>query len=77
MGVADLMRELRLLKGQQGYRFCMAWVIALTHILARPTLILLFLLAAPGVNEDTAIGKAMSAWVPMLIRALNRYLQFV
>ncbi len=72
MGVADLMKELRLLKGQQGYRYCLAWLMALTHILARPTLLLL--LVIQGTDTDTAIGKSLSAWVPLLVQAVRRYL---
>ena len=75
MGLADLMKELRLLKGQQGYRFCMAWLLVLTHLLARPTLVLLVLLVIQRIDGDTPIGKAISGLVPIFVRALSQYLQ--
>jgi hypothetical protein len=35
VGLAALLRELRLLSGQPGYRYCMSWVLVLTHIAMR------------------------------------------
>lgn len=32
ISLAALLRELRLLDGQPGYRFCMSWFLVLTHI---------------------------------------------
>ena len=39
MGLGDLLRELRLMKGQDGYRYCLAWLVVAIHICARPSLI--------------------------------------
>lgn len=35
IGLAALLRELRLLNGQPGYRYCMSWLLVLTHIAFR------------------------------------------
>lgn len=35
ISLAALLRELRLLNGQPGYRFCMVWLLVLTHIAMR------------------------------------------
>jgi hypothetical protein len=35
ISLAALLRELRLLNGQPGYRFCMVWFLVLTHIAMR------------------------------------------
>jgi len=32
ISLAALLRELRLLNGQPGYRYCMSWFLVLTHI---------------------------------------------
>ncbi len=36
MDFVDQLKELRLLKGQEGYRYCLAWVAVLTRPLAKP-----------------------------------------
>lgn len=35
VGLAALLRELRLLRGQPGYRYCMSWLLVLTHLAFR------------------------------------------
>ena len=35
ISLAALLRELRFLNGQPGYRFCMSWFLVLTHIAIR------------------------------------------
>lgn len=75
MGVADLLKELRLLKGQQGYRYCMAWLVVLTHLLARPSLILATLLLAYHFNNETTFGKALSGLWRIVARAFVTYMQ--
>lgn len=77
MGVADLMKELRLLKGQQGYRYCMAWLVVLTHLLTRPMLALPFLFVVQKVNDDTPIAKAISGLVSIFVRAVGQYLSSI
>lgn len=72
MGVADLLKELRLLKGQQGYRYCMAWLVVLTHLLARPSLILATLLLAYQLTDETA---SLSSLWRIVVRAFVSYLQ--
>lgn len=75
MSLADLLKELRLLKGQRGYRYCMAWLVVLTHLLVRPTLVFLALWVIQRSGDDTTVGKAISALMPIVIRAVGRYLQ--
>jgi hypothetical protein len=75
MGLVDLMKELRLMKDQQGYRYCMAWFVVLTHLLARPTLVLLILWLIQRFDHDTMVGKAIAALVPVAARVLSRYMQ--
>ncbi len=38
-GLAGQLRELRLLRGQPGYRYCMAWGLVLLHLSARGALL--------------------------------------
>lgn len=76
MGVSDLLRELRLLKGQQGYRYCMAWLVVLTHILVRPALLFLILLVIHRSNDETTIGKVISVLWSAVGHALTQYMQF-
>ena len=77
MGVADLMKELRLLKGQQGYRYCMAWLVVLTHLLTRPVLALLVLFVVQKVNDETPVARAISSLVSIFARAVGQYLSSV
>ncbi len=35
VGLAALLRELRLLGSQPGYRYCMSWVLVLAHMAMR------------------------------------------
>jgi len=35
ISLAALLRELRLLNGQPGYRFCMSWFLVLAHVALR------------------------------------------
>ena len=77
MGVADLMKELWLLKGQHGYRYCMAWLVVLTHLLTRPMLALLFLFVVQRVNDETPVAKAISGLVSIFVRAVGQYLSSV
>ena len=77
MGVADLMKELRLLKGQEGYRYCMAWLVVLTHLLTRPMLALLFLFVVQRVHDDTPVAKSISGLVSIVVRAVGQYLSSV
>ena len=72
MGAADLLKELRLLKGQQGYRYCMAWLVVLTHLLARPSLILATLLLAYQLTDEAA---SLSSLWRIVVRAFVSYLQ--
>lgn len=75
MDLAKLLRELRLLNGQQGYRYCMAWAVVVTHLLARPTLIFLVLWTVQKFDHGTAVGKFLSSVAPMFARVLGKYLQ--
>ena len=74
MNLADLLKELRLMKGQQGYRFCLAWVAVLAQLLIRPGLLLFALLAAETWTDDGS-GAGISALMRLTVRVLGRYLQ--
>ena len=52
MHLVDLLRELRLLKGQEGYRYCLAWLAVLFHIGAKPlvTIFLFWLAVSNGID---------------------------
>ena len=52
MHLAELLKELRLMKGQAGYRYCLAWLTVLIHIGARPaaTVFLAWLALSSGLD---------------------------
>ena len=57
MHLVDLLRELRLLKGQEGYRYCLAWLAVLFYIGARLVTVFLFWLAVSN-GLDLRVTRA-------------------
>ena len=61
MDLVSLLRELRLLKGQAGYRFCMAWLVVAGHVCTRPPVISMLAVLYLTHFEvlDSAVAKGL------------------
>lgn len=71
MHLVELLKELRLLRGQQGYRYCMAWLTVLIHVGAKPTGTLLIAWLAIHSELDVRLAKAILFAVPYIARSIG------
>lgn len=75
MGLGDLLRELRLMKGQDGYRYCLAWLVVAIHICARPSLIAFGLWILGSRAGDGAGNLTMNSLLTLVAFAIQKYFQ--
>ncbi len=66
MHLAELLKELRLMKGQAGYRYCLAWLTVLIHIGARPAATVFLAWLAVGSGLDLRLAKALLSALPYI-----------
>ena len=71
MHLAELLKELRLMKGQAGYRYCLAWLTVLIHIGARPTATVFLAWLAFGRGLDPRLASAMLSVIPYIGRSMG------
>lgn len=72
MDLIGLLRELRLLKGQSAYRFCLAWLVVFSHVVVRPSIICLCVVVYISRLDDEPVAAAFVALLFQLIgRLLN------
>ena len=64
MHLVDLLRELRLLKGQEGYRYCLAWLVVLFHIGAKPLVTIFLFWLAVSNGLDLRVTRAFLSILP-------------
>lgn len=71
MHLAQLLKELRLLKGQAGYRYCLAWLTVLIHVGAKPAGALFVAWLAINSGLDVRLAKAILSALPHIARSLG------
>jgi hypothetical protein len=74
MGLADLMKELRLLKGQGVCRYLMSWLLVFVHVCSQSKMFLLLVLLSIGATEGTVVKNAASKFVPVVVHFLVQFL---
>ena len=75
MGLAELMKELRLLKGQGVCRYLLSWLLVFLHVCTKSKMFALLFVAWVWVREGSAQGSTASKLPPELIYALVQLLR--
>jgi hypothetical protein len=75
MGLGDLLKELRLMKGQHGYRYCLAWLVVAVHTCARPSLIAFGIWVLGSRTVDGTESQAMNSLLKLVAFAIQKYFQ--
>ena len=71
MHLVQLLKELRLLKGQAGYRYCLAWLAVLIHVGAKPAGALFVAWLAISSGLDVRLAKVVLFAVPHIARSIG------
>jgi hypothetical protein len=68
----DEMRELRLMKGQEGYRFCMQWLLVFVKRCRWPTCLAMVIWLATSQGSSTKVSDALLSLTPLIVRAMGK-----
>lgn len=71
MHLVELLRELRLLKGQQDYRYLLAWLVVLVQLVTRPVATIFLAWLALGSGLDLRLARALLALIPHVGRSIG------
>lgn len=73
MNLVSHLRELRQLKGQAGYRYCLAWLVVLIDVVLRPRVVFLltFWLVAQ-FDRAGSFATALTSFSPTVLRTLGK-----